>query len=176
MKPNLHGWYGWRGLLAAIVLALGAAVAQAQTHEVAIATELRASPALNAKVLKSVKAGEQLDVVQTQGGWAKVKLGDLQGWMRLSHLKALRAAAAPAAGASQGGGGLANLFTAASTKPTATTGTRGLTQEQLANAQPAPQEVRQMENYAVTAAQARQFARSGKLQARHFDDYTGAEQ
>lgn len=174
MTFNPYGWHGWRSLLVAALLALGSAIAQAQTHEVAIATELRATPALNAQVLKHMKAGEQLDVLQTQGGWAKVKIGNAEGWVRLSHLKALQ----PASGsqASGGGGGLVSLFTAASTKPTATTGTRGLTQEQLANAQPAPQEVRQLENYAVTAAQARQFAHGGKLQARHISDYTGAEQ
>lgn len=164
---------GWRGLLAALLLALGAG-AQAQTHEVSTATELRAVPALNAKVLAKLPVGTALTQTETQGGWLKVQVqAQPEGWVRMTHVKSL-AALAPAA--SNPLTGVAGMFTAASTKPTATTGTRGLTQEQLANAQPAPAEVQQLERYAVTAAQATQFARAGKVTAQKFDDYQGAGQ
>lgn len=163
------GWHAW--VLA--VLMAWSLLAVAQTHEVTTATPLRATPSLNSMVLRQLAVGAPVQAVQTQGGWLKVKVGEQQGWVRLTHVHAV----APAQPAPQGAGNaLASLFTGSSTAPTATTGTRGLTQEQLANAQPAPQEVQRLDRYAVSAADARQFARGGRLSATRIGDYDGAAQ
>jgi len=169
-KTWLRG--GWHAVVLAVWMTWSL-LAAAQTHEVTTATPLRATPSLNSMVLQQLAVGAGVQAVQTQGGWLKVTVGEKQGWVRLAHVRAV-AAARPAP---QGGGtSLAGLFTGSSTAPTATTGTRGLTQEQLANAQPAPQEVRQLERYAVSAGDARQFARGGKLKAATIADYDGAAQ
>lgn len=157
----LFAWLTW-SLLAA-----------AQTHEVTTATQLRATPSLNSMVVQQLAPGAPLQAVQTQGGWLKVKAGEQQGWVRLTHVRAVTAARpAPA----NGGNALAGLFTGTSNQPTATTGTRGLTQEQLANAQPAPQEVQRLDGYAVSAGDAQKFARGGKLNAVKITDYDGGAQ
>ncbi|MFT4241037.1 MAG: SH3 domain-containing protein [Acidovorax sp.] len=164
-----------RGLVAAALLAFGLSSAQAQTHQVSTATELRAAPALNARPLAKLVVGVPLTETGQQGGWLKVQsTGNPEGWVRLTHVKSL-AAAQPAAakGSANPLTGLGGVFTAASTKPTATTGTRGLTQEQLANAQPNLDEVQQLERYASNAAQAQQFARGGKLNAQKINGYEG---
>lgn len=173
MNAWQRGGRCWRWL-ALPVLLLCSLLAAAQTHEVTTATPLRATPALNSMVVQQLAQGTPLQALQTQGGWLKVKAGEQQGWVRLTHVrKAVVARPAQPAGA---GNALASLFTGSSTTPTATTGTRGLTQEQLAHAQPAPQEVQQLERYAVGARDAQQFARGGKLNALRIADYEGGAQ
>ncbi|APW39781.1 SH3 domain-containing protein [Rhodoferax koreense] len=165
-----------KGLIAAGLIGFGLAAA-AQSIEVTTATELRAAPALDAKVLARVGLGARGERTGSQGGWVKVRIVEREGWLRLTHTKSLEAAPAVAAQPAVANPitGLAGMFAATSNKPTATTGTRGLTQEQLANAQPAPAEVQQLERYAVTGDQAAQFARTGKVVGQSFEQYTGAD-
>lgn len=160
-----------KGLLIALLLGLGLG-AHAQSLEVTVATELRATPALDGKVVVKLAKGNRLEQTEAQSGWVKVKFGRTEGWVRLTHVKTLEAAA-PAPASS--GNSLASIFSAPSTSATATTGTRGLTKEQIANAQPNPAEMAQLEKYAINMGQAEQFARSGKVVAQKIDAYTGAE-
>lgn len=168
---NTRQGRAWRWLVAGASMVFSL-LAWAQTHEVTTATPLRATPSLNSMVVRQLAPGAPLQAVQTQGGWLKVKAGDQQGWVRMTAVRAATAAR-PAPG---GGNALASLFTGSGTAPTATTGTRGLTQEQLANAQPAPQEVQRLEGYAVTAGDAERFARGGKLGAVKISGYDGVAQ
>ena len=163
-----------RRLAIAALLVLGAG-AHAQSLEVTTATELRANPALDAKAQGRLARGARLEQTGAQGGWLKVKSGNQEGWVRQTHVKSAEGAAPAPAASVNPLTGLTGMFSASSTRPTATTGTRGLTQEQLANAQPAPAEVQQLERYAVTGSQAEQYARSGKLASQSFDAYTGAD-
>ncbi|KAB2900811.1 MAG: SH3 domain-containing protein [Burkholderiaceae bacterium] len=163
-----------RWLLAAALVALSWG-ARAQSLEVSTATELRASPALNAKSLAALPVGTRAEQLESQGGWVRIKAGAREGWVRGTHLRTAGGTKAAAASTANPVTGLTGLFSASSTRPTATTGTRGLTQEQLAKAQPAPAEVAQLESYAVTAAQAQQFAQGGNLAAQPIKAYTGAE-
>ncbi|MFN9475445.1 SH3 domain-containing protein [Acidovorax sp.] len=163
-----------KGLLIALLLGLGLG-AHAQSLEVTTATELRATPALDGKVVVRLAKGNKLEQTDAQEGWVKVKFGRAEGWVRLTHVKTLEAAAPAAAPPASSGTNLASIFSAPSNRPTATTGTRGLTKEQIANAQPNPAEMAQLEKYAINMGQAEQFARSGKVVAQKIDAYTGAE-
>jgi hypothetical protein len=172
-----HSWTQiLKALVAACLLGLGLA-ASAQSLEVTTATELRATPALDGKLITRLAPGARGERTATQGGWVKVRVAEREGWLRLTHTRELTATPAAAAQPSVANPvtGLVGMFSATSNKPTATTGTRGLSQEQLANAQPAPAEVKQLERYAVTGAQAEQFARSGKVASRSIPDYNGAD-
>lgn len=160
----LNRWRHW--LCAGAGLVLGV-TAWANTVEVSTATTLRAGPALDAKILSQLEPGAQVEHLSTQGGWLKVRINKREGWVRITHVK-LAVASSTASSQTNPLTGVAGLFTANSNRPTATTGTRGLTPEQLAQAQPAPAEVQLLEHYAATPAQAQQFARSGKLQAHSF--------
>ncbi|KRC26535.1 hypothetical protein ASE28_23010 [Acidovorax sp. Root219] len=162
-----------KGLLIALLLGLGLG-AHAQQLEVTTPTELRAMPATNGKVVTRLVKGSKLEQIEAQVGWIKVKFGELEGWVRLNFVKTMQAAA-PAAAPSNSGTNLAGLFSPRSNAPTASTGTKGLTKEQIANAQPNPAEMAQLEKYAINMGQAEQFARSGKVVAQKIDAYTGAE-
>lgn len=163
-----------RWVAIASLLACGAG-AWAQSLEVTTATELRLKPALDAKAQAKLARGTLLEQTGSQGGWIKVKSGNQEGWVRQTHVKSAESAQPAAASSANPLTGLTGMFSASSNRPTATTGTRGLTQEQLANAQPAPAEVLQLEHYAVTSNQAEQYARSGKLAQHPINAYTGAE-
>jgi hypothetical protein len=163
-----------KGLLIALLLGLGLG-ANAQSLEVTTATELRATPATNGKVLTNLAVGSKLEQISKQVGWIKVKFESMEGWVRLNFVKTQQAAAPAAAPAASGTGGLANLFAGGGTKPTPSTGTKGLTKEQIANAQPDPAEMARLETYAINLGQAEQFARNGKVVAQKIDAYTGAE-
>lgn len=163
-----------KGLLIALLLGLGLGV-HAQQLEVTTPTELRATPALDGKILVKLAKGNKLEQTAAQEGWVKVKFGRMEGWVRLTHVKSLEAAAPAASAPASSGTNLASMFSAPSRGATATTGTRGLTEEQLANAQPAPAEMAQLEKYAINMGQAEAFARSGKVVAQKIDAYTGAE-
>ncbi|WP_428000564.1 SH3 domain-containing protein [Acidovorax sp.] len=163
-----------KGLLIALLLGLGLG-AHAQQLEVTTPTELRATPATNGKVVTRLVKGSKLEQIEAQVGWIKVKFGELEGWVRLNFVKTMQAAAPAAAPASAGTGNLANLFAGGGNRPTASTGTKGITPEQLANAQPDPVEMAQLEKYAINMGQAEAFARSGRVVAQRIDAYTGAE-
>jgi len=136
----------WSRAAAALLALLCAGVVWAQvTVEVTTATELRANPALDAQVLQRLDRGASVQQLEVRGGWVRVRVGNREGWVRSNTIRSAAAApaaaeraAAPAAPAAGGLGNLASAFSGSSNRPTATTGTRGLTQEQLANAQPAP--------------------------------------
>lgn len=170
----------WIKLLKRLVLGLawaGCLGAAAQSLEVTTATELRATPALDAKVLAKLAKGTKAERLGAQGGWYQVNSGGHEGWLRSTHVRtvgAVRSAAATGA-VTNPITGLMGMFSATTSTPTATTGTRGLTHEQLANAKPAPGEVRQLERFAVTGEQARQFAAGGGVVAHPFPAYTGAD-
>ncbi len=162
-----------KGLLIALLLGLGLGV-HAQQLEVTVATELRATPALDGKVLVRLAKGNKVEQTAAQEGWVKVKFGRMEGWVRLNFVKTLEAAA-PATAPASGGTSLASMFSGGSNRPTASTGTKGITPEQLANAQPDQAEMAQLEKYAINMGQAEAFARSGKVVAQKIDAYTGAE-
>jgi uncharacterized protein YgiM (DUF1202 family) len=169
-----HPFKLWRAAMAfAALLATGLGV-QAQTVQVSVDTELRASPALDARVLSKLTPGTTAQQTGSQGAWVKVKVRNQEGWVRLTHVKPQ---AAPAqAQASNPLTGLAGAFSASSTRPTQTTAVRGLETGQIANAQPAPEEVQLLERYAVTSAQAEQHAKAGRLTAQRIEPYSGADQ
>ncbi|GAB4397693.1 MAG: hypothetical protein OHK0048_06820 [Rhodoferax sp.] len=163
-------WPGglWRAVGLAMMWVLGSA-ALAQTHRVVVPTELRAAPALNAQPLVRLLKDALVTQTGQKVGWIRVTAPGLpDGWVRSTHLQAL--APQPSAPGANPLTALGGMFTATTNRPTATNGTRGLTPEQLAQAQPNPAEVSRLESYAVAPGQAQQFARSGKLVSRRIDD------
>lgn len=122
-----------KGLLAACLIGFGLAAA-AQSVEVTTATQLRAAPALDAKALLRLERGARVERTGTQGGWIKVRSAEREGWVRLTHVRSLEAALAASSPTTAPNPvtGVGGMFSATSNKPTATTGTRGMPQEQQA--------------------------------------------
>jgi hypothetical protein len=56
-----------------------------------------------------------------------------------------------------------------------TTGIRGLSEEQLKNTKPNPQELQAAKRYAASPEEAQRFAAAGKLHAQHVEYLEGGE-
>lgn len=130
------------------------------------ATELKDKPATTARTLKKLAARTAVTVIQRQGGWLQVSAQGQQGWVRLLHVSAQP---------SNAGGGTAKDVEAAKRLATgragggnivATSGIRGLNEEQLRSAAPDPAALAKLDGYAATDAQAADYARTHGLTPR----------
>ncbi len=154
----------------ALALGLCALVAPVHAQEATVkrATDLRESPGDKSASLGALP--EQSPVVRTgerQGSWVKVRTSQgKSGWVHMFDL-GVQPASASSNSAASGLRGLGGLFGGGSTTTaTSTVGIRGLSAEDIANAQPNPAAVGQAEKMRVDAAQARQFASTSALRQR----------
>ena len=159
-----------RTFLAALLLAatsLAGAQEQAFTNR---ATELRERPDAGAKVLSSLPDNTAVKVLSRSGGWTQVESGGSKGWVRVFHLKF------PAAveSSSSGGGGLSGLTSALGFGKSrqeraniASVGIRGLSEEELKNANPDPEALKKLMSFRADKAGAERFAREAKLVAQN---------
>ena len=115
--------------------------------------------------VKSLPENTEVKVVQRAGGWTRVDAGGQQGWVRVFHLRFPATAQADSSG-----GGLASLGSAlgitrqrSQSSTIATTGIRGLSQEDLKNASPNEAALKQMHSYRADSGGAERFAKEGKL-------------
>ncbi|HYG31952.1 MAG TPA: SH3 domain-containing protein, partial [Methylophilaceae bacterium] len=100
-----------------------------------------------------------------QGGWMRVKAEAGEGWLKMTSI---RLGVAVAAKGDSGLGSLAKMALtgrSGNTGVTATTGVRGLSPEELKNATPNPEAVKQLDQYASSKTKTQAFASAGKLQA-----------
>lgn len=130
------------------------------------ATELKDKPITDARTLKKLAARTAVTVIQRQGGWLQVNAQGQQGWVRLLHVSTQP---------SNAGGGTAKDIEAAKRLATgragggnivATSGIRGLNEEQLRLAAPDPAALAKLDGYAATDAQAADYARAHGLTPR----------
>lgn len=147
-------------LLALLALPASAAV---QNGTLTRPAELRSTPYTDGTLLKTLPQGTVVEVLKRSGGWYEVKAAGAQGWVRMWLLRF--SAGAGAGAAARDGVEMIQSGRAGSTYGTATTGVRGLSEEELRNAQPDPQALQQVEQLAVAADDARSFARAASLEA-----------
>ena len=143
------------------------AVAYAEPAFIARDTGLMEQSQSDAAQIASLTAGDKVDVLRRVGAWSEIKAADGKtGWVRMTALKfGTDSASAPA---KHGGlGALGELLSAGRTSnsATVTTGVRGLTDEDLQNAQANPAELDKAKKFAVDAQAAKKFASSSKLSA-----------
>jgi hypothetical protein len=125
--------------------------------------EMKKGPAADAETIAVIAENTALDALERKGGWTRVKSASGDGWVRMLALRFGGTGAAR-----QGDSGVSKLFNVArtgSSGTTVTTGVRGLDPEMLANAQPNPNELAKMKQFAATPDAAAGFAARGKLQA-----------
>lgn len=143
------------------------------------ATDLRERAAPDAPVLASLAENTELKVLARAGGWTRVEANGRSGWVRVFHL---RFPATTDTSAASTGRGLASGLTSAlgfgrersRSATIATTGIRGLSPEELKNANPDPEALRRMESFRADQGSAERFAREGKLRAVDIAYDTGA--
>jgi hypothetical protein len=135
------------------------------------ADELKAEPFRDAKKVGTLAAGDKVDILKKDGGWLNVKSAKGTGWVRMLSIRRGEAPSKSKAGAS----GLSSLASgrAGTGKVVATTGIRGLNEEELKAAKYDEAEVTLAESYSTTRAEAKAFADEGQLAAQRVDYIPG---
>lgn len=136
------------------------------------ATELKEKAAFEAVVLIPLPADTPVKVLARSSGWTRVEVNGKTGWVRVFHLRfpASVEAGSSSSSSSSGGflGGLGSSLGFGG-KPKqdgtklATVGIRGLSEEDMKNANPNPEALKKMQSYRVDKASAERFAKDGKL-------------
>jgi uncharacterized protein YraI len=153
-------------LLALALVAMPAALA-AETGTALKAETMRAGPFGDAKAVGTLAAGEKVSILKKDGGWLRVKSGKRTGWVRMLSIR--KGGAAKKSTASSAG--LLDLASgrAGTGKVVATTGVRGLNEEELKAAKFDEKELKLAESFATERADAQRFASQGKLSAKQFE-------
>lgn len=152
-------------LLLTAVLFLPLVSLAAETGSALKADVVRKEPYSDAKKVGDIKRGEQLQILGKKGAWLNVKTAKAGGWVRLLSVKR---------GTSSGSNQIKGVLDVASGragtgKVVATTGVRGLNEEELKNAKYNEAEVKKLESFTITSQQAQQFAKNGGLKAIKFN-------
>jgi hypothetical protein len=124
---------------------------------------LRLKPFADAKVVAPLKSGQSVDIQKREGAWYLLKVGKLSGYAPMLSVRRT----ATAAGASAGSLAQTASGRAATGKVVATTGVRGLGEENLKEAAFSEAAIAAAEKYRVTAPAAAQFAQAGGLKSRN---------
>lgn len=146
---------------------LAAAQDQAFTNR---STELKDRADAEARTVTTLSENTPVKVLARGGGWTRVEAGGQSGWVRVFHLR-FPGSVESTSSSSSGGGFLSSLgsvVTGQRSNPRAnlaTTGVRGLSQEDLKNANPDPEALRRLQSFRADRAAAERFARDGQLAA-----------
>lgn len=155
------------GIFTAAFLSLAVTAASAAETGTALkADAIRAEPFRDARSIGTLAAGDKVEILRKDGGWVQVSSAKGKGWVRLLSV---RSGTAPKA--TQSSAGLLGMASgrAGTGKVVATTGVRGLNEEELKAAQYSASELALADTYTVNAGDAKKFAAKGKLSARKLD-------
>jgi hypothetical protein len=162
-----------RSILAALLLAFACSAGAQEQAFTNRSTELKDRGDAAAATLRTLPADTAVKVLARGGGWIRVDAGGQQGWVRVFHLRFPAVAQA----GTDSSGGLSSITSAlgfgrqrSQQATIATTGIRGLSQEDLKNASPDEAELRRMHSFRVDQASAERFAREAKLAAQNVDE------
>jgi hypothetical protein len=137
-------------VLALSCSALAAFASPAVTNK---STALQSGPQSDAAALATLAENTKVEVLRSQGAWRQVKAGAQTGWVYMFDLK-LEADA---------GAQRKALSVKTSNDSTVSTGTRGLTAEDLKNAEANPAEFKKMQGYTVAKPVGQAFAKKTGL-------------
>lgn len=129
-------------------------------------TEIKQQPFSDAATVARLNENASVNIVKRQGGWVRITSKAGNGWVKMLSLRSSSTAN------KRGDSGLQSLFNAGRTGSsgiTVATGVRGLSEEDLKNAQPDQRELEKLQNYAVNKAKAEKFARDAKLKSQQLD-------
>lgn len=164
MKINQKTLWLTFGLL--ILISISTATQAGETGTVIRADNLKAESSGSAASTDKISPGDQVEIIDRQGGWVKVKLRQTTGWLRLLSVK--RGEATKAQGSATD---VLKLATgqAGTGQVTAVAGIRGLSEEELKGAKFNPQELSLLKSNSVSAENAQQFASAAGLQVRQVE-------
>lgn len=141
-----------------MALLLTSPVMAGETATVVRATQLTAAPYTDSESHGVLRGEQRVEILERQGGWYRVTTEDgRQGWLRMSSVRLGKAEKAEA-----GGSFWSSLFSFTGRSQTrtasATTGIRGLSEDEILNAAPDQAAVARLGTFAADDAQARTFA------------------
>jgi len=145
----------------AFALALGismAGVFSAQAQILNKSSDLKASPAADAKTVKSLTSGTAVKLAKREGFWVEVDAGGAKGWLKLSDITMGSGATGGIGALDTGRTGKGNIVS--------TSAARGLSAKELVAAKPDAQEFEGLKTLGVSAQEAEQFAQAGGLKTR----------
>lgn len=141
---------------------LGSTMALAVTLKGSVTRDdvIRAEPSPTSAAVGNVKPGATVSVLERSGFWRRIEGPAGSGWLKMSSVRVDSGASA--------GGGLAAFATGrgATGNIVTTSGTRGISAEDLTDAVPDTDELRRLEVLGVTPEQARAFAAEAGLTER----------
>jgi hypothetical protein len=141
-----------------------APAAAAERAAVIRASELKAKPFMDAPTSANLAANQQVNVLSRQGAWVQIEAGGASGWVRMLNLR-MEAGTAQASAAPVRRGRFSSptsLFTG-STGTTATTGIKGMDEEDIRNASVNYAELQRLGTLAVQPAEASATAQRNGL-------------
>jgi hypothetical protein len=154
-------------IVAVLFAAFGfAAAAVAEVGTVRTAASLMAAPYRDAKIAGPIAVETRVEIVERRGGWLRVTANDQNGWLRLHEVRLGDGKE------KKGSSGFLALWNLGQTGRSgtqgavATTGIRGLSAEQLKNAEPNTKAVKRLERYRATDEQALEHAQAAGLKPR----------
>jgi hypothetical protein len=142
------------------MMLIAASAQAAETGTTIKSDSLKAKPFADADTLATLPSGTRLDILKKDGGWFQVKSGKGSGWVRMLSIR--RGDTKSAGNELSGLAGLAS-GRAGTGKIVATTGIRGLNEEELKAAKYDEKQVSLTESYASTRTEAQKFAAAAKL-------------
>lgn len=135
-------------------------VLAAETGIALKADSMRVEPYTDAKVVGTFIKNDKVEILSKQGAWLKVKTSKASGWVRLLSVRR-----GTVSTTSQTSGALSVASGRAGTgQVVATTGVRGLSEQELKSAKFNEAEISKMESLTLKAGQGQKFAAGGKLQ------------
>jgi hypothetical protein len=138
-------------------------LALAEPASVVRATELKQQPATDSATLAALPENAAVEALERKGGWTRVKTANGEGWVRML---ALRYKPGTAKAGDSGAKEIYNVARTGSSGTQTTTGVRGLSAEQISNAQPNFGELNKLKEFAADRGTASGFAAEGNLSAR----------
>jgi hypothetical protein len=128
------------------------------------AASLQELPKLGAKAIAELAAEQKVGILQREGGWYQIAVDEaLNGWVKLLSVRFEKSAYRPG---NMGVSALWNVVKSGHSDVTATTGVRGLGEEDIKKASANIEALKIMQDYEVNLQDAQKFAQSGKLNAR----------
>jgi len=158
---HLKTWITGFTLLAGLALT---AATFAESGSTIKDTPLKDKPFVDARTLADLPARTNLEIVERKGSWMHIMVLGKQGWVRMLNVRAGQARAAgktsvqDVTALATGRSGSGNIV--------ATSGIRGLSEEELKSAKSNPDELKKMDKFAVTEKDAGAYALEHKLQRR----------
>jgi uncharacterized protein YgiM (DUF1202 family) len=149
-------------LLTATLLLLAASAWATEAGQMSRADSLREKPFADGKVLSKLTVGQKVEIVKREGAWYQVKAADRLGWVNmLSVRKTAAAAVASGSSINQMATGRTGTGTVV-----ATSGVRGLNEENLRQATFQEEPVAYVEKFRSADGQAQKFASAAGLKPR----------